>query len=127
MGGAREGGGSFALAELIDKHGSALLSDFQAYYQLELGQVVLDRSPDYVLALIEGLPDNLAFAAAMRGGRQFRGWGQDRNMLADLWDLTAAVGMAGSKKKPPKFPRPQANRPTWRTLMQMGRRRPDRG
>ena len=76
--------------------------------------------PRRVLRLLSRLPDTSALAASMaadppKGGgappawRQMQGWGQDRHLLADLWDLTAAAAMAGAKgKKPPRYPRPQS-------------------
>lgn len=64
------------------------------------------RSPGYLLWLIEWLPDDGAFAASLRGGHDHYGWGTDRHMVADQWDVDVAIGMAGSKKKPPHYPRP---------------------
>lgn len=53
----------------------------------------------------------------MRGGREFFGWGQDRHLLADLFDAlnlnTQATGQWG-KSGPPKFPeypRPKVQQP----------------
>lgn len=84
-------------------------------------QAVLDEDPSYVLELIGWLPDAGPYAASVRGGRQFHGWGQDRTLLADLWDATVAIGVAGSKKKPPRYPRPEARKKkrTWRTFIEM--------
>lgn len=132
MVGSRPRGGGFALAQLIDQHGNALLAEFQARYGLRLGEVVQQRYPDEVLALIEWLPDHGPFAASIRGGRQFLGWGQLQSSVADLWDLVAAVGYKalGVKKKPPRYPRPDApeqTKPTWRMLMNQMRRVQGRG
>lgn len=51
-----------------------------------------------------------AFVAAAQGGRKFRGWGVDTHLLADIWDLEIAIayGAAGSKSKPPTYPRPSS-------------------
>lgn len=104
------GGGSLALAELIDLHGSALAGDFASEYGLRLADVVFDRPPREVLALVEGLPDTSRFAAHSLGGderwREFLGWGRDRHMVADLWDVHVAANT--SKGKPPAYPRPAA-------------------
>jgi len=102
------GGGSLALAELIDEHGSALAVDFLAVYHTPLWEA-LELPPRVVLALVEDLQYvNGAFAASVQGGAEFRGWGVDRHMLANLYDLSAAIGWAGSRspKKAPTHPRP---------------------
>jgi hypothetical protein len=101
-------GGSLALVELVNRHGSALVHDFQHEYGLSLPDVLFTWSPRVLLALVEELPDTSALAASLAGDKAFRGWGRDRHMVADLWDLTIAVGMAGSKKRPPTYPRPEA-------------------
>lgn len=104
------GGGSLILAELIDEHGAAIYSDFQAEYGLNLTDVLFCRSPRELLALVEDLQyRDGAFAASLLGGAEFRGWGVDRHMLANLWDLTAVangVERGGGSKKPPTHPRP---------------------
>lgn len=52
------------------------------------------------------------FDAHRQGGderwREYLGWGKDRHMVADLWDLTLAHAMAGAKEKPVPYPRPTA-------------------
>jgi hypothetical protein len=113
------GGGSLALAELIDEHGSAVAADFQAHYGLRLSDVLFEQSPREVLALVEGLvayEDSLYVAHDLGGDRwpEFLGWGKTRHMLADHWDAmyAIAVGAAGSKKKPPTYPRPNVKKPS---------------
>lgn len=68
------------------------------------------RCPGYILGLIEWLPDDGAFAASLRGGRDHYGKGSIWHLLADQWDLSAAAAMAGSKKKAPQYPRPGAKK-----------------
>lgn len=64
-------------------------------------------TPTWLLVLIEQLPDDSATAASMQGGRSYRGWGLDRHMTADLWDMQAIQLHGGSKKgKPARYPRP---------------------
>lgn len=124
MGCDGQGGGSFALGELIDQHPGPIAADFAHHYPgLELGRIVQDWPPDLVLALIEWLPDDGAYAAARRGGREFYGWGQTRQLAADTWDLMVAIGMAGSKKKAPKYPRPtkRSNSKTWGDVLRQFR------
>jgi hypothetical protein len=104
-------GGSLALAELIDGHGAALVGDFQAHYGLRLADIVYVWPPREVLALVEGLPDDGLLAAHQQGGdehwREFLGWGSERHMFANLYDLT--VRAAGEKKF--SHPRPAVKKP----------------
>lgn len=76
-------------------------------------------TPRYVLALIEWVPPSGALAASLRGGRQWLGWSRDSQLLADTWDLHAAVAHAqGGKKargKAPSYPRPKSTAPPTRT------------
>lgn len=61
---------------------------------------------------LEGLPDTSLTVALMRGGRQFFGWGQERYMIADVYDAlnlnTKATGNWGKGKSPkiPPYTRP---------------------
>lgn len=80
-------------------------------------------SPREVLALVEGLPDTGLFAARLAGGEQWReyiGWGKERHMAADVWDLLVAINTPKGKK-PSKYPRPEAKKrpPEGVPLMQM--------
>lgn len=83
---------------------------------------VLDESPRYWLSLIEWLPDTGALAAAIQGGREFRGWGLDRYMAADRWDMHMAE--VSGKKNSPQYPRPaEKKKAQHRTLRSMFPRR----
>lgn len=68
-------------------------------------------SPRQVNILARGLPDTCLTVALASGGREFRGWGVDRHMSADLYDAlnqnTRATGH-WDKKAPdiPAYPRP---------------------
>lgn len=81
-----------------------MVADFLAVYGLRLWDV-LDWPARILLSLVEELPDDGAFAASVQGGPEFRGWGVDRHMFANLWDLTAQVA-TDPKKRPPRHPRP---------------------
>lgn len=65
---------------------------------------------------VQRLPDTSLTHALMQGGKQFFGWGQDRHLLADLYDAsmfnTKATGRWG-KKVPelPNWPRPTTEKP----------------
>lgn len=86
---------------------------------MDLTEVVAGRgpSPALVLALVEGLPEDSATVAAMRGGAEWRGWTQQTRVLADLYDavmadvaVNAAHYSKAKKVKPVSkpYPRPQA-------------------
>lgn len=115
MGGVPGGdaaGGSLALGELIDEHQAALAWDFHGQgidWWAWMSDLLSDepaRCPRYLLELVQWLPDDGAFAASLRGSRDHYGKGSVWHLLADQWDLSAAAAMAGSKKKPPQYPRP---------------------
>lgn len=112
MDGRFTAGGSLSVAELIDKHGDALLADFRRYYGLDLVDVIDGRNgltPRKALALAIHLPSDSAFAASARGGTKFRGWTEDRYLAVaqvnaireQTWVLAAA-----NSKRPPKRPEP---------------------
>lgn len=63
-------------------------------------------SPRYLIGLIEQLPDDGALAASLQGGPEFRGWGRDRHMAADRWEMHLAELSDPKKGKPPSYPRP---------------------
>ncbi|MFE2104306.1 hypothetical protein ACFXAF_00270 [Kitasatospora sp. NPDC059463] len=71
-------------------------------------------APALVLALVQRLPDTSLTAALAAGGRHLLGWGQDRHLIADLYDAinlnTRATGQWGRGKAPkiPSWPRPAA-------------------
>lgn len=106
-------GGSRALAELIDEHGAYLAADLLTEFGLRLTEVVAEWPPREVLALVEVLPPTSRLWAHVQGGddwRDYWGWGIDRHMQADIWDITAlgnGVQTSKSNKKPPKYPRPR--------------------
>ncbi|MFJ8394389.1 hypothetical protein [Streptomyces sp. NPDC094144] len=95
---------------MCDKHGAELVADFQRHYRLRLSDVVAGSvSPRSALALIEHLPEDSAFVAAVRGGREFTGWDTSSYLLAALIDsvnmTTWAIGSQNAKRKPAK-PKP---------------------
>ena len=71
-------------------------------------------SPSLVLLLVQRLPDDSLTAALASGGREHFGWGQDRHLLADIFDAlnqnTRATGNWGKKPAPkiPSWPRPES-------------------
>lgn len=79
--------------------------DLQHYLQMDLPRVLYRKrfSPRYLIGLIEQLPDAGALAASLQGGAEFRGWGRDRHMAADVIDILVA---ANSQKKAKPYPRP---------------------
>lgn len=112
-------GGSRILAQLLDEHGEALISDFLLYYGLDLRDLFSDvnpLSPKYVLGLVINLPTDSAFFASKRGGPQFRGWDATRYALVGLVNsqnmtnhILAMVNRdpKRAKPKPPEpFPTP---------------------
>lgn len=115
MGRRESTGGSRVLAELIDKHGGAILSDLLQYYGIDLRDLFRKKaplSPIFVLALIVNLPKEGAFYASRRGGQQYRGWTEDRYALADLIDSVRAgnhlflLANRDPKKSKPATPKP---------------------
>ncbi|MFC4089357.1 hypothetical protein [Micromonospora sp. GCM10011541] len=71
-------------------------------------------SPALVLAYAQRLPDTSLTVALASGGRDHFGWGQDRLLLADLFDAintnTRATGNWAKGKTPkfPEYPRPKS-------------------
>lgn len=63
-------------------------------------------APSLVLTLIEGLPDDSLTTALMSGGRQYLGWGENRHLLAGIFDAinlnTTGTGQ-WAKGKAPEF------------------------
>lgn len=106
------GPGSLALAELIDRCGEQLLSDFFRYYGLDIRDVLTPGTrltPRTALALIRQLPEGSATIAELRGGPQFNGWDTDRYLLTQLIDSVREntwVLIAANSKKKPKHPEP---------------------
>jgi hypothetical protein len=62
-----------------------LVPDLQHYYGIDLRDLFLDVppwTPRFLLAHINNLDYNSAFVAQLRGGQQYRGWGEDRYIAA---------------------------------------------
>lgn len=66
-----------------------------------------------MLTLVEELPDSSAYAGSVAGGREYRGWGWERHVMAALFDaiqvntvVTARVAGAKNVKPPTPLPRP---------------------
>ncbi len=99
------GGGSFALRQLIDSHGDEIAADLLEVYGVDLRDV-FTLSPKWLLTLITQLPAGSRFYAARRGGVQFRGWDENRYLMAAVvnsirvlqWTYVASK----SKRKPPE-------------------------
>jgi hypothetical protein len=118
VGDGGERGGSLALCELTDRHGAALLADFRRFYGLDLAEALYGSrpvAPSLLLALAEELPDESAFAAAVRGGPQHRGWTVSAHLLASVIDavneaawITAQANSRKRVRRPRRFPRPDA-------------------
>jgi hypothetical protein len=112
--GGHSAGGSAGLAELIDKHGEELYFDLHHYAGLNLVQALRygsGYSPRQILTLVRQLPLESATVAAIRGGHQFRGWGVDRYMMANVVDAVnentyATIAVSGATKRKPKQPEP---------------------
>lgn len=87
MGGGHPTPGSRALAVLIDDHGEALIPDLKQYYGIDLCQLFDETeplSPRWALIHANNLALGSATVAEQRGGPQFRGWDEDRYMMAAL-------------------------------------------
>ena len=113
MGGGEPAGGSLHLVELIDEHGPWLAGDLLSEFGIRLADILFDWSPREVLALVEVLPESGRFQAHLAGGDQWRdwhGWGVDRHLWANLYDLLSAAHT--SKGKPTTYPRPAAKKAT---------------
>jgi hypothetical protein len=89
---------------LIDSYGAEIAADLLEVYGVDL-RVAFSDSPKWLLTLITQLPSGSRFYAARRGGAQFRGWSEDRYLLAAVvnsirglqWTYVASK----SKRKPP--------------------------
>lgn len=108
MAGGHAAGGSLQLAGLIDEYGEHIYRDLHEYAGgLNLVDALREGSgysPRQILILIKGLPLESATSAAIRGSQEFRGWGIDRYLRANLTDAvrqnTYVLLSANSKKKP---------------------------
>lgn len=96
------GGGSVELGQLIDKHGKALAYDLQTI-GVDLRDLWRDGStltPRWVLWLAEQLPDDSAFVASCRGGRRWRAWNFNNQLLAAAVNQLAAANAQRAHKRP---------------------------
>ena len=83
------------------------------YYNRDIRDVLrepTDLSPRLALSLIDELPMDSSYVAAIQGGAQFRDWGPLEYLVATLIDSVqyntyATIVAAGPKKKPP-LPKP---------------------
>lgn len=98
------GGGSYTLRQLIDSHGDEIAADLLEVYGVDVRDVFTTMSPKWLLMLITQLPAGSRFYAARRGGVQFRGWTEDRYLLAAVVNsirvLQWTYVSAHSKRKP---------------------------
>lgn len=113
MDGGYPGPGSANLVRLIDKLGEELVADFEQYTNHHLVDLFVEESgltPRLAIVLIQQLPLEARTIAAMRGGDEFRGWGLDRYLLAQLIDAvnqtTYVTVAANSGRKKPSRPKP---------------------
>ena len=125
-------GGSLGLCELIDNYGTALLADFYRFYRLDLTEALYGSrpvAPCLLLALVEELPDESAFAATVRGGPQHRGWTVSAHLLASVIDavgeaawITAQTNSKKRIRRPKRFPRPAAQQQRPATVAALAQR-----
>lgn len=98
---------------------------------MDLREVVADlcsedpsMSPRWVLTLLGQLPDTAALPAAIAGGREWRGWGHDRQLLAGIFDaINTNTKATGNFKRPPQidpWPRPGAGERPKLRLVSLG-------
>lgn len=110
------GGGSLALARLIEEHGGSVYADLRRYYGVDLSGVVADPptiSPAEVLALVENLPAESMTVSLEQGIPEAVGWGLSEHLLASVVDAvrenTFANMQVRTKKKlkaPDRIPVP---------------------
>lgn len=115
MDGNHPTGGSRELARLIDRYGEFLLPDLKHYYGIDLRDLFQDPppwSPRFLLSHINNLPYDSAFVAELRGGQQFRGWNEDRYLLAAIVNAIRVLAHVfilanmDPKKSKPEAPKP---------------------
>jgi len=104
-----------------------MYADLLRYYQVDLTEVVAGRGPRpaLVLALVEALPDDSATMAAMRGGREWRGWTKQTSVLSDVFDAINANTRATGrwKRRPPTIPPYPRPEPSGKAAKKTGKRR----
>lgn len=109
MGQGNCGGGSEAVAEIIDEYGEALERDLLYYYNVDIYDVVLGKvHPRRVLNLVRRLPEDSVTKGLASGGEDFIGWDASRTYLALLLENQIfmrheyAQSMTEKKLKPPQ-------------------------
>lgn len=76
-------------------------------------------SPRYLIGLIELLPDDGALIASLQGGSEFRGWGRDRHLAADVVDILIAANTDPKRGKPQFVERPTNKKKNQQSLRSM--------
>lgn len=109
------GGGSLAVAELVDKAGAAIYADLLEYYGVDLVEAIRSASPSprRLLALLRWLPPGCRMRAQLEDEPRLFGWTREAEVGADQWDAIMAnmVGTAWGKiKAPDPYPRPGVKR-----------------
>ena len=116
MDGYVSAGGSITLAAVLDKYGEEILADLLEIFGVDVRDVLTYRrgvTPSFILTLINQLPMDSRYVAAVRGGREFQGWDIDRYIaVASLNALRASNYMfqcANTKPETAKrLPPPEA-------------------
>lgn len=102
------------LVKLLNEgHGEAIEGDLRIHAGVRLRDLwdpASDLTPREVWSYLLAMPDDSAYVASLRGGRQFRGWDSSRYLLANIQDLLAGAnyqrsGGKGRKPQPVKRPR----------------------
>lgn len=117
-------GGSQRLAELTDRYGKAIEADFIRFYGQDIGDYLWGRKkPSQAMRLVDMLPANSATRAQMvtaprTGGSSSRkapAWRevydrQVKDVLMDLWELTAQINSGKKKARRVTYPDPTRKR-----------------
>jgi hypothetical protein len=100
-----------------------VFSDLKRYYGVDIRDLWRDNStltPRFVLWLVEHLPEDAALLASMRGGRKFRPWTTETQILAAMANLLAGANFqrAGKKMRKPivQMPKPTRRRVAGRRI-----------
>jgi hypothetical protein len=75
----------------VQKFGSALVPDFQQFYNLRFTQVIREWGVKEVLLLIAGLPEESRLFARMMGEKQGQAWSKSDWVLFDLRNSVEAL------------------------------------
>ena len=99
-----------ALVSLVDQHHVELEYDWRTRFQLPL-RSVFDGTLTWreSCALLKGLLTDPTSRIAAKVSGLDHPWSREAAILADVWDLLAAVN-ADPKKSPPTYPRPVPKR-----------------